>query len=1370
MPLIPVEFDPFAEPTAAEVLPLTEPQKEVWLAAQMGDEASSVFNQCFCLTLRGPLSAESMQGALKQVMDRHAALRVRIDPAGERQEIAASSQVDLPLVDLSRHEEGPRAAEIQRILDAETRRPFDLAAGPMVRAALIREAPDLHRLVLTVHHIVCDGWSSAIVFADLARIYAEDRHGLPARLPAAVSYRDYVVREAASAQEAEARADEDYWVQQYAVSVPVLELPLARQRPGVKTYRGARQELRLDESLCRALKAAGAKLGCTPFVTLLAAFEVLLSRLSGQQDLVVGVPMAGQAQLEDGHLVGPCVNVIPLRCRVEPGARFADHLKSARRAFLEAQSHQQLTFGSLLRRLKIAWDPARTPLVAVTFNIDKIGAPFDFGELALERIENPAKGFVNFEIAVNVVDNGRDLLVECEHNSDLFAPAAIQRWLGHYQTVLEALASDPGQRIDEVPLLTGADRRRLLVEWNDSKAEPAATVLMHELFAAQADRTPKRTALRFGATALSYTELDARANRLAQAIRARGTGRGQRIGLCLERGTDMLAAVLGVLKAGAAYVPLDPSFPEERLRFMAEDAQLALLVSSSALAGVCGLPRDHQLLLDADAAAIAAQPERRLTPDAASDARPEDPAYIIYTSGSTGKPKGVVVPHRAVVNFLASMARAPGLSADDVLLAVTTLSFDIAVLELQLPLTLGATVVIASRDEAMDGLALKTLLERSAATVMQATPITWRLLLEAGWRGKKGFKALVGGEALPKDLADQLIERGVELWNLYGPTETTVWSTCARITDTSSGISIGKPIANTTVYVLDGRKNLCPIGVPGELCIGGTGVTLGYWRRPELTVERFIADPFSTASGAKLYRTGDLARWRDDGTLEHLGRLDFQVKVRGFRIELGEIEAQIASHPAVREAVVVAREDVPGDPRLVAYVVPRAGDIDLAALKKQLSQSLPAYMVPSAFVILQALPQTPNAKIDRKALPAPERAGVVADHVAPRSPTEEAVAASWRKALQVERIGARDNFFELGGRSLMFVRMISEINSTFKMRLGMAELIDNPTLEQFAAQIDAQQARPASHSELSTLVGLQEGPAELPMYLIYAGPGELRLAQHMGGTHRVFGIEARWPMAWRDAVMNNRTGEFPSLEQMVAPYVAELSAHVGSTPCVLAGFCYAGRIAFEAAHQLHKLGGKVECVVLIDTDAQPVKRYKLAWQILRQDWKHPVNGSSASGTLHSLGSRMKSTWQTSWWLAGKVKKKLGSYFERPKLDLETLSGVLDEQGMPMPWALLERLYGEMEKTYRFRRLDCRGVLFRTGELEGKQLGYDPDDALGWENLFTQGVEVIPVAGHHFSIWGKQIPTIAREINRVLGSSLKATPIPKSAGKVPNLSL
>ena len=1057
VPLTPVDFDPFAEAEVAAALPLTEPQREMWGAIQMGDEASCAYNQCYSLTLRGTLLADSLQSALRQVMDRHDALRASIDVNGERQEIAASSQIALPVIDLSHHSLQSRAAEIARILHAETTQPFDLAAGPLLRARLIREAADSHRLIVTVHHIVCDGWSSAVLFSDLALIYAADRHGLRAQLPAAAPYRDYVVREAARADDAPARADEDYWAGQYADAIPVLDLPLDRARPGIKTYNGARRDLRLDESLYRALKKAGAQHGCTPFVTLLAGYETLISRLSGQQDFVIGVSMAGQALLDNGHLVSHCVNMIPLRCRIEPAATFVDQLKRVRHVFLEAQSHQSLTFGSLVRRLNVPRDPGRTPLVSTTFNLDKIGAPFDFGDLALESVESHPKRFVNFEIAVNVVDTGRDLTLECEYNTDLFTSATIERWLGHYRVLLEAIASDPGQRIDELPLLTDAERRRVLIEWNDTDTDYPASARVHELFEAQVERTPARTALTAGATTLSYAELDTRATRIAQALRSRGIRRGQRVGVCLERGADMLAAVLGTLKAGAAYVPLDPSFPEERLRFIAEDAQLALLVSTAHLARSFGLPRERQLLLDADTGTITSAPATRPPVDADA-AQPEDPAYVIYTSGSTGKPKGVVVPHRAVVNFLASMAREPGLAADDVLVAVTTLSFDIAVLELQLPLTLGAEVVIATREEAIDGHALGSLLAHHRATVMQATPATWRLLLEAGWKSRIPFKALVGGEAMPKDLADQLIARGVELWNLYGPTETTVWSTCTRITDTSSGITIGKPIANTTVRILDAQKNLCPIGVPGELCIGGVGVTLGYWNRPELTADRFIPDPFSTAPGATLYRTGDRARWRNDGTLEHLGRLDFQVKLRGFRIEVGEIEAGIARHPAVREVAVIAREDVPGDKRLVAYLVAENPPADLAdQLRALVRTAMPEYMVPAHFVTLEALPLTHNGKLDRKALPAPAGGEAAPSRVAvaPRTPTEEMVVDVFRGVLDRTDFGVFDNFFDLGGHSLMAARIMSQLRAASGRDLPLRILFERQTVSALAEAIDA---------------------------------------------------------------------------------------------------------------------------------------------------------------------------------------------------------------------------------------------------------------------------------------------------------------------------
>ena len=616
---------------------------------------------------------------------------------------------------------------------------------------------------------------------------------------------------------------------------------------------------------------------------------------------------------------------------------------------------------------------------------------------------------------------------------------------------------------------------------------------MHKLFEAQALRTPGRTAVRAGDHSLSYAELDAHANRIAQVLRARGIGRGSRVGLCLERSTEMLAAVLGVLKSGAAYVPLDPSFPAERLRFMAEDADLALLLSSSALVDACGIARDRQLLLDTDGALLEAQSEQPLGPDALLDAAPEDPAYVIYTSGSTGKPKGVIVPHRAVVNLLTSMAREPGLAPDDVLLAVTTLSFDIAVLELQLPLTLGATVLIASRDEAMDGRALAGLIQHHHVTVMQATPVTWRLLLEAGWKAAPGFKALVGGEALPKDLAAQLLEQGIELWNMYGPTETTVWSTCYRVTD-ATDIHIGGPIENTEIGILDEQGRLAPAGMEGELLIGGAGLALGYFKRPDLTAEKFIAHPLKP--GVNLYRTGDIARIRPDGNIDCLGRIDFQVKIRGYRIELGEIEAQLAQHPNVREAVVADFEDSPGNRRLIAYIVTREpGDIDADDLRALLRSRLPEYMIPAVFVTLEKIPRTNNGKTDRKALPKPAARTRSSTPSRGRSgtPLEESIAAIWREVLGIADVGLNTNFFDLGGHSLLVGRVHLKLQSLLDRPVSIVDLYQNPTISRLAAYLsgDAGKAAPTASTRAPCTVLANDAIAIIGMAGRFPGAADL---------------------------------------------------------------------------------------------------------------------------------------------------------------------------------------------------------------------------------------------------------------------------------------
>lgn len=1049
-----VDHDPFAQAPLARVVPSTEAQREIWLAAKLDTAASLAYNESVSLRLSGTLDTGALRRALQALLDRHEALRATFSPDGR--DLCIAERVTLPWQehDLAALEASARAIEIEATLQRVVETPFDLERGPLVAAELLRLAADEHLLVLNTHHLICDGWSFGVIVRELATLYGAERDGTIAELPAVDSFAEFALAEAHHPDSDTYRDDERYWLARYAQRPAPLELPLDRARPRRRTTASRRVDRTLDSTLVGALRRVGAKRGASLYATLLAGFGALLQRLGGEDDLVIGIPAAGQAVGGHQALVGHAVNVLPLRVTIDPAVPFADALDHLRGDLLDAFEHQRYTFGTLLKRLALVRDPGRLPLVGVLFNLDQAldESTIRFAGLRFELAGVPRR-FENFELFINAVQVDGALRLECQYNTDLFDAATIARWLDAYATLLHAVADDPQQAIAALPLLSATG----LAELQALQPRPtsfAAAQRVEASFFAQAALTPDRPALRCGDTHWTYAQLAARAEHIAQAVRARGVGEGALVGIALERGADMLAAVLGVLKAGAGYVPLDPAFPRERLAFMATDAQLALLLTQTALADAIAWPPQHTLLLDAgeEMGTIASGSAT------AAAAGGEAVAYVIYTSGSTGKPKGVRVPHRAVVNFLASMRREPGLTADDRLLAVTTLSFDIAVLELLLPLGVGAEVVLATREQTMDGHALAALLAASAATTMQATPATWRLLLEAGWRGRAGFKALCGGEALAPDLAAALLDRGVALWNLYGPTETTVWSTCAAITAASGDITIGQPIDNTTVWVLDGANQPCPVGVPGELAIGGAGVSLGYLDRPELTAERFIPDPFRAAADARLYRTGDRGRWRNDGTLEHLGRLDFQVKLRGYRIELGEIEVRLAAHPQVARAVALVREDRIGDQRLVAYLVAHAGaTLDEAALRRHLRTTLPDYMIPQHLVLLDALPLLPNGKLDRKALPAPFAAAAADRHapMAPRDDTERRIAVAMEQTLALPGIGIDDDFFALGGHSLLAAQLTARLNREFDTALSLRTLFDAPTVAGLASAIAA---------------------------------------------------------------------------------------------------------------------------------------------------------------------------------------------------------------------------------------------------------------------------------------------------------------------------
>jgi len=1033
--------------------PLTEAQMEVWLAAQLSDDASCAYNESLTLHLRGSLNEPALRASIQELVDRHDALRTTFTPTGDRQRFAAQQLVEMPLLDLSGLAPAERDVRLAALKAAEAKTPFDLINGPVVRLQLVRLAPDYHAILFTAHHIVCDGWSTNVLLDELSQLYSAKCQGTNPDLPQPMSFAAYATSQK-HAPQAEDLEAEKYWLAQFADTPEGLNLPTDRPRPAVRSYAGATCRHSISADVSKSIKQAGAKRGSTLFVTLLAGFQALLSRFSGQHDIVVGIPAASQSLLEGQTLVGHGVNFLPIRARVNDGMKFSDFLARQKQNLLDAYEHQNYTYGTLVRTLGLRRDTHRLPLLEAQFNLERVGTGAKFVGLQTE-VDPNAKAFVNFDLFLNIVESDTGLVLDCDYNTSLYDEATIARWLGHYETMLRGFVADPTQRVDSLPLLSDQEQQQILVDWNATDASYPADRGIHELFAAQVERNPHAVAVVFEDQQLTYAQLNQRANQLANSLLKSGAT-GKVVGIYMDRSAEMMVALLGVLKSGAAYLPLDPEYPQERIDFILGEAQVPVLLTQSNLAP--RLPRSsaRTICLDTDWPLMAR--ESQTNPPSASDS--DSLAYVIYTSGSTGKPKGVEVTHRSVVNLLTSMACVPGMSANDTLLAVTTLSFDIAALELFLPLIVGGKLVIARREVAADPVRLMARLASCGTTFMQATPVTWRMLLEAGWDGRPLRKILCGGEALPQELADRLTKLPAELWNMYGPTETTIWSATSQVR-TGERVTIGPPIANTQFYILDRNRQPTPIGVPGELYIAGDGVARGYHRRPELTTERFVANPFRP--GSRMYRTGDSARYLPNGTIEFLGRLDFQVKLRGYRIELEEIESVLAQHPAVREAVAIVREDAPGDQRLVAYLVARDGSAPSPAdLRQFAGGKLPDYMVPSAFVTLPSLPLTANGKIDRRALPKADLSQSLPQReiVPARTTSEQEMARIWMEVLKLDRVSVHDNLLELGADSIHIFQITARANDA-GMSITAKQLLQSRTIAAVCEAIESSRTRPA---------------------------------------------------------------------------------------------------------------------------------------------------------------------------------------------------------------------------------------------------------------------------------------------------------------------
>ncbi len=1030
-------------------------QQRLWFLDQF-TSGNALYNMAMALYLSGSLDVKILEHSFFELLRRHEILRTCfVAEDGEPMQVilplTTLPQPIIRVLDLQKIPEATREVKVRQIVAEEAKCPFDLSKELPIRVTLLMMATGEQVLMVTIHHIVSDGWSIGIFFRELATLYTAFTQGHEANLaPLPIQYGDYAFWQRVEMQ-TPAFADHLHYWREHLANAPTLLLPTDFLRPALLTSRGAHQSFTVSESLIKQLKELNQREGVTFFITLLTAFALMLRRYSGQDDLMIGTPATHRTHIELEALIGCFINTLALRIDLSGITDVHQLLQRVRTITLGAFANQDVPFEKLVEGLQPQRDMSRQPLCQVLFQFQNSPwETFQLPELTIRRLE-ALNDHARFDLELNLTETANSLVGHLVYNRDLFAPETIQRMVDHYLLQLETLITATDQHILTRPQLPSAEWQKLLVDWNATVVSYPEQVCIHELVAEQALLTPDAIAVQHDDHQISYRELVQRSTRLARYLQTQGVGSDQLIGFCVERSSLLIIGLLAILQTGAAYVPLDPSYPHERLAFILDDAQVSLVLTEQALLSYLPEIRVPHLCLD--------QPEPWTLPTSVVvETVSSQLAYVIYTSGSTGKPKGVQVPHRGVVNFLLHMQQMLAVQAYEHILGLTTLSFDIAVLELLLPLITGARLLLIERNVAQDGLQLAATIEQMAITLAQATPATWRLLLATGWRGYPTLRMLCGGEALSKDLAQALMVCGKDLWNLYGPTETTIWSTAIRVIDTTIDISIGRPIANTQIYLLDHNGSPVPQGAIGEISIGGAGVAQGYLRRPSLTAERFVPDSFSMISGARLYRTGDLARYRVDGTLEYLGRSDQQVKVRGHRIEPGEIENVLVCHPQIRQAVVVTHAFAADDLRLVAYLVPTATDLPTArALQAYLQTRLPSYMIPSAFQLVEAIPLTPNGKVDRQKLSSPDEAQhalTIEDSATSETPIEELLMTLWSQVLGRPIRGTQDNFFILGGHSLLAAQLISRLRDIFQINLPLRSLFENPTIIGLARTIE----------------------------------------------------------------------------------------------------------------------------------------------------------------------------------------------------------------------------------------------------------------------------------------------------------------------------
>jgi amino acid adenylation domain-containing protein len=1322
-----IDFDPFVDGELALTAPATESQQEIWLGVQMSPAANLACILSQALQIGGRLNVKAMQSAIRQLIDRHESLRATFSSDGMTISIAKAVNFELPIEDLSALSTSDRAAAIDRYQQQAVTTPFDLQHGPLFRAQLLKLSDLEHLLLWDVHHLICDGWSLGILISDLTAIYNSLNRGTEIDLAQPEYFSEYTFAERAQVGTPEAIATTDYWLQKFAELPPVLDLPTDYPRPPVRTFNSSREYYTLPANLVAQIEKLGVRNGCSLMTTLLSAFEVFLFKLTGQTDLTVGVPTSGQLATGKYNLVGHCVNFLPLRSRIDPQIAFGDYLKSRNRAILDDYEHQNFTFGSLLQKLAIPRDASRIPLVPAVFNIDLDGgsAKSTFDELTTALVFNRGE-FATFEFFLNAATTASGQIdLDCQYNTNLFSAASIQRRLGEFANLLTQIVATPDRSLQALSLLNAAQVQQLLVDWNTTQTDYPQTEWIDRLFEQQVAESGESIALVYQDRQLTYRELNERANRLAHYLLAIGVKSGELVGIALDRSIDTIVAILAILKAGGAYLPLDLSYPAERLAFMLENAKVSVLVTQTAVRDRLPAHAARSIDLDKDGAEI----DRASATNPHRSGQAADLAYVMYTSGSTGQPKGVCIPHRGVVRLVKN-TNYLDFSPSQTWLQLAPIAFDASTLEIWGSLLNGGKLVLFPGEKP----SLRELGQTIAThqiTTLWLTAGLFHLMVDERIEDLRPLRQLIaGGDVLSMSQVRKVLATlpDCQLINGYGPTENTTFTCCYPISslDGLSAVPIGKPIANTQVYVLDTDGQPVPIGIPGELYIGGDGLARGYLARPDLTSEKFVANPFAT--GQQLYRTGDLVRYLPDGNLEFLGRIDTQVKIRGFRIELGEIDAVLAQHPAVREVRTIDREDRPGDKRLVAYLVIDP-TVSTAAIdwRSFLQSKLPDYLIPSAFVIVAALPLTANGKVDRRALPMPEsdRPTDPQTLVAPRDEVERQLTEIWERVLDVRPIGMRDNFFAIGGHSLLAVRLFAEIDRIWGQNLPLATLLQAQTIEDLAKVLGKQASKPASIATWSSLVLIQSGGPKPPLFCIHPIGGNIleyyTFATYLDREQPIYGLQSQG--------LDGLQQPFRRVEDMASHYIKEIRTIQPHGPYFLLGYSFGGLVAYEMACQLKADGEQIQMLALLDCSAPnlPTRRPALAQSL----------------KIHLCNLWQLNADERSNYIMGRISYRLTRDNER---DFLAKSLYKPEDLTPQLFNVLDANL-QASEDYIARPYGGKLTLFRC---QVQDLEHYLHPEFGWRDLVGDNLNIYQVPGSHFRMMKEpRVRGLAAEIRSCL---------------------